>query len=814
MLRSILREVPLVVRGLLRRPAVPSVLALVVAIGVTFLATGYTVFDGLIWRELPYGPTERWMVFGERHAGGGAPIPRSRVDGWVAYQDAFERGQFPAVEAFIPLEERESNLIVEGVGSREIATWLLPASFPHLQTPPLLGRYPADPDGAGRLAREIAIGEHLWHRRFGGRPDVLGRRVTVNDESAVIVGVMPEDFQFHRMSQLWVAWSRAEILADLDREMPIVVRIAEGSDFSDVLAQIEPVSRAVFLARTPPDSLRNGYFSRSIFGAQPVPPQLARLVLATMTLVLVAACLNIATLYLARLRLRAAEHATRQALGAGPGGVIRHLCTEVALIVGTGGVLAVVATALLTDWIDGALGGVLPFRVDLQLTWRGILAALLALAAALAIVALPALRVARRLDLARLLGHHGVIGGAPRHGRGAGALIATQVAVVVILAAASVPVAVSAVKLADADSGRDDDRVVEVEMALIGARYGAPEARDAYARRVHQALAADGRVEAVARIGPYGQWRASPAAWSDSVFTDAEAAPLPWRRRWRLGTTVVSDDYFSVVGLDLTAGHGFEAALRETDEPVAVLAAQAARQLFPRQSPVGRRFRRGTEGPWVRVIGVVEDDRGIYEDWGGTTLEPNPTIYLSERQAVGQRMTFRIRTATITPALLHDVRATVASMDPSQSVGRVRPLTDAFRATVVERRWMAIVLGSGAMVAVLLALTGTFGLVTYYTTARLREMALRVALGAPVGAVVWLVARRTLRSVGVGLGFGSLTLGFMQGGMKRFAYETSLRDPSVLALIAAMVGIVAAAAILVPLRRVRRLAPQELLRAE
>lgn len=122
--------------------------------------------------------------------------------------------------------------------------------------------------------------------------------------------------------------------------------------------------------------------------------------------------------------------------------------------------------------------------------------------------------------------------------------------------------------------------------------------------------------------------------------------------------------------------------------------------------------------------------------------------------------------------------------------------------------------GSGAAVAVALALTGTFGLVTYYTAARLREMALRVALGARAGSVSWLVARRTLRSVAVGLAIGALFLSLMQRGIERFAYETSVWDPLVLAIIAAMVGVVAAAAMLVPLRRVRRLSPQALLRGD
>jgi ABC-type antimicrobial peptide transport system permease subunit len=196
----------------------------------------------------------------------------------------------------------------------------------------------------------------------------------------------------------------------------------------------------------------------------------------------------------------------------------------------------------------------------------------------------------------------------------------------------------------------------------------------------------------------------------------------------------------------------------------------------------------------------------------GLLRRPAVPSVLAPVVAVG--VTFLARVGTITPALLHDVQATVSGVDPSQSVEHVRPLIDVFRGKVVERRWMAIVLGSGVVVAVLLAAIGTFGLVTYYTTARLRELALRVALGAPVAAVVWLVARRTLRSVAVGLGVGALSLGIMERGVRRFAYGTSVWDPSALALIAAMVGVVAAAAVLVPLRRVRGLAPQELLRSE
>ncbi|HEU4629966.1 MAG TPA: ABC transporter permease [Gemmatimonadaceae bacterium] len=807
-------ELTAAARGLARRPLVPAVLVLVVAVGVAFLVSAFSVFDALLWRAPVIGPHARYEMVGEFGRRGVAQMPYAGVDLYTAYQDALERGRLPAVEALIPLRERTASLVADGVATSETATWLLPASFPHLQTPPLLGRYPADPDGGARLAREIAIGERLWQRRFGGRADVLGQRVALDGESAVIVGVMPAAFQFHRTSEIWAAWSRAEILADPTDAVPLVVRLAPGASHDDVANQLEPVWRAVFAARAPVDSTSRGVAMHGPYGRPIVPPPLARLVFAMMALVLLAACLNIATLYLARMRLRAPDHATRQALGAGRAGVLRLLLTEVLLVVAAGGVLATLAALWLTTWLRDALNRVLPLWVDLRLDARGFAVTLAALTVALVVVALPAMRLVRRLDLARLLTHSGVLGGAPKHGRGASALIATQVAVVVVLAAGAVPIAVSAAKLADVSSGLDDDRVLQVSVHLTGDRYAADSVRDRYAMRVRELLASDPRVEGVARVDGSWHWRAEAAGWSDSIYTDAEPGPLPRSRvaPWRASTDVVSRGYFDVVGLRLVAGRDFDAGLRAGDERVAVLATETARRLFPDGPAVGHRFRWGSTGPWVRVVGVAEDERAIFADWGGTTAERRQVIYLSERQAAPQQMRFYVRARQVTPELRRDVRQAVAGVDPTQPVQDVRLLAEEFAEPRLQRQWLAIVLGSGAVVTVLLAMTGVFGLVSYYTTARLPELALRVALGAPARAVVWLVARGTIRSVAIGAACGALFVGIVQRVLTRFLYETSAVDPVVLAGIALLVTIVVAVAVAVPLRRMRRLAPQELLR--
>ena len=439
----LLHEVADVARGLARRPLVPATLAAVVALGVAFLVTAFGVFDAMLWRDLPYGPRSRFLLLGEvRESEGYPPMPRLRVDTYAGYREAFARGRLPVLDGLVPLEEHEVTLLVDGVATRTRATRLLPESFAVVRARPILGRTPADPDGSGRLAREVAIGERLWTRRFARDPGVLGRAVTVDGEAATIVGVLPADFSFHRFAELWTAWSEREILADPRASILVVGRVAEGRRRDEVSDFTEPVRRAVRAERVPADTMTRAYHAHGIFGTDFIHPTFARYVFGMLALVLVAACLNVATLFLARLRGRVPEYATRQALGAGAAGVLRLLLVEAAIVVAVGGVAGAGLAGLAMLLVRDAASGVLLSWMDVRLEWRSAVVALAAAAVALVVVALPAARALRRLDLARLLVHAGVIGRAPRHGRGASALVAAQVALVVLLAAAALPIAV------------------------------------------------------------------------------------------------------------------------------------------------------------------------------------------------------------------------------------------------------------------------------------------------------------------------------------------------------------------------------------
>jgi len=789
-------------------------LVLVVGTSITFVTTAFSVLDAMLWRPLVFGEHSRYMLMGETERGAGfAPVPRARVDVYAVVERARQEGKLPLVEAIIPLEERAASLVVDGVGSEETATWLVPRTMRHLETAPILGRLPADPDGASRAAREIAIGEALWNRRFVRDSAVIGRQVIFDGEQAVIVGVMPARFQFHRVSEVWVAWPEDDLLAEPSRDVLLLVKMVEGAAWRDIATQAGPYVYAAFAARNPPDSTRVTRYTEGPFGFGLVAPQLAMLVLGTMSLVLVGAFVNLATLFLARTRARTQDYATLAALGAGRSGVLRRVVDEVVLIVAAGGLLGMLASVWVLAVIRDAMADVLPLWVDIRLDARGFAVALASLLAALLLVALPPFRLTRRLDLAALLTHKGVLGGAPKHGRGASALIATQVAVAAVLAASTFPIALSAYKLADVRSERDDEQVLEVNVSLAGAHYDSAAARADYARQVMERLATDPRVEGISRIGSPAMGQFS-AGMMDSIYTDAGPDPLPWLHTRAFSNDVVSDNYLDVVGLDLVAGAGFTVALTPDQERQAVVSAEVARRLWPDESPLGRQFRRGTTGEWTRVIGIAEDDIGIYAERWGTSAEPNQRIYYSDRQVEAQGMTFHVRLRHVTPEAIHAVRSAIEQVDPAQAIGRVRTLAEQFAQPRLERQWLAIIIGSGAVTTVLLAMMGVFGLVTYYTTARLPELALRLTWGAQPRAAAWLVARRTLRSVAIGVGVAVLLLTFVQRFVERFAFETSAYDPLVLGGVALLVGLVALTSLLVPLRRLQRMSPHELLRIE
>src|SRR5690606_11770728 len=232
---SLVPELALTLRSLLRRPFVPVLLVLVVGTGVAFLTTSFSVLDAMLWRPLAFGEPSRYVMMGEREQGrGSAPVPRTRADVYATVRQAHGEGKLPSVEAIIPVEEREVSLVVNGIGSEETATWLVPHTTRHRDTVPLLGHVPAGPDGGARAAPGTALGEALWARRFARDPGVLGAPGTFDGEAAVIVGVMPARFQFHRVSEVWVAWPEAERLHDPAREGQLVVKLVEGADWHDV----------------------------------------------------------------------------------------------------------------------------------------------------------------------------------------------------------------------------------------------------------------------------------------------------------------------------------------------------------------------------------------------------------------------------------------------------------------------------------------------------------------------------------------------------------------------------------------------------
>ena len=809
-----INELRSVSRSLRRRPLLPVLLVLVVAVGIAFLTTTYAVFDAILWKPLEIGSQSRYVMLGEvARDGSVGQMPSAGVDLYAAYARAHAAGRVPSAESFIPLREREVNLVVEGVGGAEMATWLRPHTFPHLESTPVLGRFPS---AETSRHREIAIGEAIWERRFGRSRAVIGAAVELDGDSAVVVGVMPRRFQFHRMSELWVAWSEAELFADPTASIPLVVKFARGSDYGDLSREISPVMREVFASRTPPDTLRRGSLSPGPFGAPLVPYQLARLILAMTILVLMAACVNVAVLFMVRVRGRGGEFATLAALGARRADVVGRVVGEVALITFAGGALALLLSWSVVRWLNDSMAGTLPAWVDISVDLRAFTVTGATIIGAMLLVAYPAARLAGRLDLARLLTHSGVIGGTPKHGRVKSALIALQVAVVVFLGAATLPIAHAAIALSGVRSGLDEDRVVTVRVNTAGAAQGESAAQHEYVEKVRAHLLADSRIEGVAAAGRAGVWvSGEPQDYSQNWFVEGRVEPLPFLTSYRTSLKTVSRDYFSVVGLRLIEGELFDSGPYAAESRVAVVSRSVAEGFWPGESAVGRRFATSESAPWIRVIGVVQNEEGIFADWRGTTFEPHKTIHLSDAQASMSFMEIHVRADSVTPGLMASVERGVAGVDPTRAVFPAQQLGHGLAVERSVRKWFALILGSGVVAALLMAIMGVYGVVTYYTNVRLRELALRVALGSQRRAAALLVARDTLRSVARGCVFGlAFLLVCARPFIARFEYEASMFSPLSLLCVALLVLTVAGCALAPPMFRLRSTSPHELLRPE
>jgi putative ABC transport system permease protein len=796
------------VRSFLRAPrfTVPAILALALGIGAT--SAIFSVVRGVLLEPLPYRDPDRIVSIWEANVGRNRMRNVIGPANFVAWQErnrSFEHLGMTGPSRLTFILDGQPYEVSGLIASSEV--------FAALGVQPALGRsYTAEEDLEGN-AGVLLISHEFWQSRLGGRPDVLGTMLVANGRPFEVIGVMPARFtiegqraDFYRT----YAWSLEALRSAAGRgSSHAIARLRDGV----TLAQAQDEMRTIAAALEQEEPRRNAGWSVAVVPIHEITTETIRpalLILAgAVLLVLLIACVNVANLLLARSTVRQRELGLRTALGAGRARLLRQMLTESLLLSAIGGLAGIVLAAAFHRGLLALVADRIPVprldQVTLDFTIVGFTMAL-ALGTGLLFGLVPALMATGSAsDGLREGGRHG---GGPRSKRALGTLVVAEVALSLVLLAGAGLLIRSFVRLQNIDPGFRAE-------GLFTARINAPSARypsgDDGARFYANALTRIRQLPGVESAAGISFLPLAGPGMATSFYRTDQPVP-PDGQRPITEVRPVTPEYFRTMSIPQLAGRDFTAADAAGAPLVAVVSEGLVRRTFPGENPLGKRLQVSigpADGMDVEVVGVVGDVK-----FASLDAETRPAVYLPQPQLSIGLLTFVVRTDMAPLSLTNSVAAAVRSFDAEVPLADVRPMTDVVDATLARPRTVSVLLTAFALIALILAGVGVYGVMAYSVSQRTQEIGVRMALGATVESVFRLVLGQALKLVVVGVVAGLLAAALLTRVLETLLFETAPLDPVTFAVTAAVLVIVATLASYVPARRGTRIAPTEALRAE
>ena len=794
----------LAVRTLARQRAFTVATLMMLAVGIGATTALFAVYRDVFLNPLPLPESNR-LVFLMEQAHFGCCGPASGPDyvDWVARQRAFS-----GLGIINP-----GSFTLTGVGDAErvSGTAVSASLFDLLRVRPMLGRTFTAADHNSTSVVVLSYG--LWQRTFGGRRDIVGTAVDINQAPATIVGVMPKDFDVPSPwlgathYQLYVPFQNAWLQGQrVSHSYPVVAQLRPGATLETAQADMDRVMRE--LAREYPKT--NADRTVKVFTVHDymfgyLGTELV-LILAAAGLVLTIACGNIAGLQLARATARESELAVRAALGATRLTLVRLLLSESLVIAMVGGLCGVCLAFLGVDALRAILPATMP-RVDHIRVDRGILAFAIGISAltALACGVVPSLTGASARPGASL-GTRGAGAHTPHKQRLRDAFIVVQIALGLVLANGAALLVRSYALVRSQAAGFKADGVLTMFVRPSGDRYKDPNALSAYYTQLLSQVAAVPGVAAVgtiSRLPLLGGSNGSVLIEGRGPRASADSGPL-------VEVTSITGDYFSAMGLTLLRGRD----LRPADDAKGVLNVvinqHFAQEAWPGEDPVGKRFSFTDNPPqWATVVGVVDDIR----EWGPEKPPVSQAYYTLSNGWVSSGYLV-VRTAGDPGALAPPVRKAVLSVDPTQPASDVQTMTSRVDRTEAQRRFYTTVIALFALAALVLAAAGVYGTVSYYVARSERELGIRMVLGASGSGIVGLVVGHGWRLAIVGVALGLVAAWGSTSLLVKLLYGVAPLDVWTLAAGSATLAAVVLLASALPAVRATRVAPIVALRAE
>jgi predicted permease len=818
-----------VLRQLRKSPGFVATAVLMLAFGIGATTAIFSIVEGVLLRPLPFPDSSQLVVLADKlqgvdmGSGGdvGVTVPDIR-----AYSR--ETTSFTALGGYVGAGYELSGT---GEPAQIIAARLSAGVYRALGVQPMLGRvFTADED---EHSQQVAVLSYAtWKSRFNGNSQILGTKILLDRKPYVVIGVMPRNFEFPLVpgqlnrSELWIpmSFTPEELLpqSGANWSYHMVGRLKPGISAAQAQSEAERVAQQI-MRNYPPmmatlhiSSVVRPLAEKTVDDTRP----LLRTLFLAVVVVLLIACVNLASLMLVRAIRRQREVAVRMALGASSAALLRQALMESLVLSESGGLLGLVLAAIALRVGRSLLPESLPRINEISLNWEVVgFALLLATLTGLLCGQAPAFAALRTNVNATLKdgGRSGTAGGG--HTRLRSALVVAEIAIAMILLAASGLLLRSFEKMRSVDLGFQPQHVATAAYGLPQKQYSTQASVDSFNRELLE------RLRQIPGAHAAGLTSQIPASGINSNETfEVEGYVPPKGAKMNLAAPVqVIGDYFDTLGIALMRGREFTEADRAGKPLVVVVNDKLAQHYWPNQDPIGKRMRIGTtemQTPWMTIVGEVGDVKLSSPDEPTREQFFQPVYQVEE--AIGAMGSpndlngnggYIVLRGALPPKQMEDaLRSAVRAIDPQLPLTHMQTMEEAVAASEGSRRFNTVLITSFASAAVLLAVLGIYSVIAFSVASRVQELAIRMALGAPRAGILRLILESGARLALIGCALGLAGAAAASTLLRSMLFGVSPFDPLVLALAAVGVLLLAVGASAVPALRAASIDPMQALR--
>jgi putative ABC transport system permease protein len=761
------------------------------------------------------------------------PMPFPESDRLVQVYHVPPAASFPGVKRFAVspgnyLDWRSLNKSFDGMAAYGPRQWTLTGVdrpetvqaaavgadfFPILRTQPELGRLLNQDDDQPGRGNVAVISHGYWHSHFGSSPEALGKTLVLNGTQYSIVGVAPPNLHFPAWSatsaEVWVplAWDAATRAIRKNHFVLVVARLKPGVEMSQAQAEMNTISSQ--LERVDPEANRDwgavvtSLRDNLVTNVRPV----LLVLLGAVAFVLLIACANVANLITARNLARKKEIAVRAALGASRGRAMRQLLCETLVLSLAGGLAGLAAGFAVMPLLTKYVNEQFVLAADIPLDARVLLFTLgISIATGLLAGALPAWR-GSKTDLNDALKQGGSRGASDAGARRTrSALVAAEVALSLMLLAGAGLMVRSLWMLSGVNPGFDAKNVLTLTVAVSTKRFPEPVQKAGYYDQVLQ------RVRALPGVENAGLIDGLPFRGGSNVPFVIEGRPAPlFAQQPVVPERVISPGYLHTMGIPLLRGREIDASDTAARPHVVLISESMAKKFWPGEDPLGKHLTVSffPEKP-REIVGIVGDvKQGALDDG-----EPTPTLYEAVAQQTPWPMSLVVRSASRPETLTSAITDTLQQLDRDQPVRNVRTMQSILDESISDRRMSMLLLAAFAGLALLLAAFGLYSVLAYTVRRRVREIGIRLALGASVQDVLRLVALESLRPTMAGIAIGLIGSFALSTLLTKLIYGIRPSDPATFATVALILAAVSMVASIIPAWRATRVDPLQVLREE